>query len=107
MPCLPINRVIQQNCARSYEWPIAALETGVECGADQVRLQEPPREMGDIGISHSAYELKKQHRVWTSIRMGSGLVVDYQTDLSRGADDGVIATDVRRRGENITSIVIV
>jgi hypothetical protein len=31
--------------------------------------------------------------------------VDERTDLSRGANDDVIATDVRRRGEKITRIV--
>ena len=48
---------------------------------------------------------KKGKRVWTAIRKGSGLVVDEQTDLSREANDDVIATDVRRRGEKITRIV--
>ena len=32
-------------------------------------------------------------------------MVDERTDLSRGANDDVIATNVRRRGENITRIV--
>ena len=32
-------------------------------------------------------------------------MVDERTDLSRGANDDVIATDVRRRGEIITRIV--
>jgi len=98
-------RVIQQNCARSYEWNIAALETGVERIADVVCLQEPPREEGGIGISHSTYEIKKRKRVWTAILKGSGLVVDEQTELSIGDNDDVIATDVKRRGENITRII--
>jgi hypothetical protein len=98
-------RVILHNCARSYEWTIAALETGVKRRADVVCLQEPPRERGNIGISHSAYEIRERKRVWTAIRRGSGLVVDERTDLSRGANDDVIATDVRRRGEKITRIV--
>ena len=34
-------------------------------------------------------------------------MVDEQTDLSRGANDDVIVTDVRRSGEKITRIVIV
>jgi len=70
-----------------------------------VCLQEPLRERGEIGISHSAYEIRKRKRVWMAIRKGSGLVVDEQTDLSRGANDDVIATDVRRRGEKIMRIV--
>jgi len=32
-------------------------------------------------------------------------VVDERTDLSRGAKDNVIATDIRRRGERITRII--
>jgi hypothetical protein len=98
-------RVIQHNCARSYEWTIAALETGVERRADIVCLQEPPRERGGIGISHSAYEIRKRKTVWTVIPRGSGLVVDEQMDLSRGANEDVIATDVRRKGERIPRIV--
>jgi hypothetical protein len=33
------------------------------------------------------------------------LVVDERTDLSRGANEVVIATDIRRSGERITRIV--
>jgi len=98
-------KAIQHNCARSNEWTIAALETGVERKADVVYLQEPPRERGGCGISHSAYEIRKRKRVWTAIQKGSRLVVDERTDLSRGAHDDVIVTDVRRRGEKITRIV--
>ena len=81
------------------------LGTGVERRADVVCLQEPPRDRGEIGISHSAYEIRKRKRVRTVIRKGSGLVVDERTDLSRGANDDVIATDVRKRGEKIMRIV--
>jgi len=104
-PCLPIFRVIKHNCARSYEWTIAALETGVKGRADVVCLQEPPRERWGIVISHSAYEMRKRERVWTAIQRGSGLTVDERTDLSRGATEDVIATDVSRRGERIMRIV--
>jgi len=97
-------RVIQHNCARSYEWTVAALETAVERRADVVCLQEPPRERGEIGISHSAYKIRNRNRIRTAIWKGSGLVVDERTDLSRGANDDVIATDVRTRGEKITRI---
>jgi hypothetical protein len=44
-------------------------------------------------------------RLLIATRMGSGLVVDEGTELSRGANDNVIATDIRRRGEKITRIV--
>jgi len=90
-------RVIQGNCARSSEWTIAALEMGVECSAEVVCLQQPPRENGCIGISHSAYEIRIRNRVWTVIRRVSGFVVDELTDLTRGGNDDVIATDDRRR----------
>jgi hypothetical protein len=99
-----MTKAIQHNCARSYEWTIAALQTGVERKADVVCLQEPPRERGGCGISHSAYEIRKRKRVWTAIRKGSGLVVDELMHLSRGTHDDVIFTDVRRRGEKITRI---
>jgi endonuclease/exonuclease/phosphatase family metal-dependent hydrolase len=97
-------RVIQQNCARSYEWTIAALDTGVERRAEVVCLQEPPRVRGEIRINHSAYDIRKRQTVWTAIRKESGLVVDERMHFSRGANDDVIATDVRRRCEKIKRI---
>jgi len=100
-------RVIQHYCAMSYEWTIVALETGVERRADIVCLQEPVRIREEIGISHSAYEMRKRKRVRSAIQKGSGLVVDEGTDLSRGANEDVIATNVKRRGEKITRIVYV
>jgi hypothetical protein len=59
-PPPPMIRAVQYNCARSYAWTIAALETGVEPKADLVMLQEPPEERGGIGMSHSAYEIRKR-----------------------------------------------
>jgi len=97
-------RVIQHNCTRSYEWTFAALETGVKRRADILCLQEALRERGVIGISHLAYEMRKRIQVWTAIRKGSGLVVDVRTDLNRCANDDFIATDVRRKGEQIARI---
>jgi len=75
--------------------------------ADIVCMQEPPRESwGGVGISNSAYEMRKRKRVWMAIRKGSGLVVDEWTDLSKGANPDVTVTDVRRRrGEKIITIV--
>ena len=81
------------------------LETRVEHKADVVCLQDLPRERVGCGISHSVDEIRKRKRVWTAIRNVSGVVVDEQTDLSRGAHDDVIVTDVRRRGEKIMWIV--
>jgi hypothetical protein len=66
-------RAGQHNCARSYAWTIASLETGVERKGYLVILPEPPEEMGGIGISHAAYENCKQKRVWTTVRNGRGL----------------------------------
>ena len=64
-------RAIQHNCARLSKWTIAALETGVEPKADVVCLQEAPRHRGGVGISHSAYEIRKRKSVWMAIRKGS------------------------------------
>jgi len=89
-------RAIQHDRARSYAWTVAALDTGVDRKADLVLLQEPPGEKGRIGITHPAYEISKQTRVWTAVRKGSGLATDEWTDLSRGANDDVMVTDVRR-----------
>jgi len=91
-------RVIQHICARSYEWTIVVLETAVELRADVVCLQQPPREKGGIWISHSAYKIRTRKTVWTAIQGGSGLVVDEWTDLSRGANDNVIVTNIRKGG---------
>jgi hypothetical protein len=98
-------RMIQYNCARSYEGTTAVLETVVERRVDIVSLQEPPRERGEIGISHSPFHIRKTNGVSTAIRKGSALVVDQRTDLSRGANDDVLATDVRRTDEKITRII--
>jgi hypothetical protein len=52
-----------------------------------------------------AYKIRNRKRVWMAIRNGSGLVVNAWTDLSRGANDDVIGSDVRRRGEKMMRIV--
>jgi len=70
-----------------------------------VCLQEQPRERGNSGISHSAYERGIRKRVRTAIWKGSSPVVDERTNLSGGANDNVIATDVSRIGEKTTRIV--
>jgi hypothetical protein len=36
---------------------------------------------------------------------GRGFVIDKQTDLSRGANDDVMVTDIENRGEKITRII--
>jgi hypothetical protein len=52
-----------------------------------------------------AYEIRKGKRGWTVIREGSDLVVDEGTDLSRGANNNVIVTNVRKSGGKITRII--
>jgi hypothetical protein len=104
-PWLPIMNTFQHNCARWYEWTIAPLETGVECTADVVCKQEPPRERGGCGISHSACEIRKRTRVWTAIQKWSGLVVAERADVSRAAHEDVNVSAVRGSGEKITRIV--
>lgn len=70
-------------------------------------MQEPPRERKAVGIIYSAYTIGKGERVWMTIQKWSGLVVDEQTELNRGANHDVIVTDIRRRGDKITRIVII
>jgi len=77
----------------------------VQCRADVVWLQEPPRERRNIGISHSADKLRKRTIVWTAIRKGSGRVVDEQTNLCRRANNHVIATDMWSSVDKMTRIV--
>jgi len=60
-------------------------------------LQEPPGEIGGVGISHLAYEIRKPKKVWVAVCTGSGLATDEQKDLSSGANNDVIVTDVKRR----------
>jgi len=89
----------------SFAGTMSALETGVERRADLVMFQEPPEERGGIGIRHSAYEIRKRKRVSTAVGKGSGLATDERTDLSRGANDHIIVTDVKRPGEKMTRII--
>jgi len=70
-----------------------------------VMLHKPPDERGGIGISHSAYDIRKRKIVWTAVRKGSSLATGEWTDLSRYANDDVIVTDVKRRGEYMTMII--
>ena len=81
------------------------LETGVERKGDVVCLQEPPRERGGSRISHSAYQIMNRTRVWTAIRKGSRLVGDEHRDVSTGANNNIIVSDVRAREDKITRIV--
>lgn len=84
---------------------INKMEMGVEQKADVVLLHKTPGERGGDGVSHSVYEIRKQKTVRTAVHKGSGLATDEQTDLSRGANDDVIVTDVNRRGEKMMRII--
>jgi hypothetical protein len=70
-----------------------------------VGLQDPPRERQGFEIRHTAYEIRKRKRVWMAVRKGSSLAKDEQTDLSRGANDDVMVTNVKRRGEKMARII--
>jgi len=84
---------------------MAALETGVDQKADLVLLQEPPGEEGRMGICHPAYEIRKRKRVWSVVHKENGLAMDKRIDLSRGTNNDVVVTDVKRRGEKMTRII--
>jgi hypothetical protein len=55
-------RVIQHKCAKPYKRTIAVQKTGVKCREDIVCMHEllRERERRGIGISHSAYEIRKR-----------------------------------------------
>lgn len=70
-------------------------------------MLEPPGEDGGSAIRIAAYKIRKQNRVYTAVRKGSDLATAQQTNLSRGASDDVIVTDVPRRGEKIMRIIYI
>jgi len=84
---------------------MAALEMRVDQKADSVLWKEPSGEKGRIGICQLAYDSIKQKRVWTAVHKGSGFATDEWTDLSRGANDNVMVTHVKRRDEEKTRII--
>jgi len=92
---LAIHALIHlDNCARSYKWTTAALETGVERIADGVWLHEILCERVSIGIIHSTYNLRRSNPVRTAIRKGSDHEVNERTHSSRCANDNVIASEI-------------
>jgi hypothetical protein len=40
-----------------------------------------------------------------AVHKGSGLTTDLRTDLSSGANDDVMVTDVKSRGDKMTRII--
>lgn len=56
-------------------------------------------ERRGIGISGSAYEIRKRRRVWTLLPMEICLGTDEWTDLSRRVKDNASVTEVTRRAE--------
>jgi hypothetical protein len=50
-------KILQQNCARSREGTLLAVEKGIERGADLVVMQEAYQERGDqYRTSHAGYK---------------------------------------------------
>jgi hypothetical protein len=79
---------------------VVDVETEVENNANVIYLNEPRREWGGVGI-----HIHKKKKFLVSDTDGSGLLIEMQTDLTRGANDNVTVIDVRRRVEKITRIV--
>jgi hypothetical protein len=98
-------KVIQHNCARSYIWTMAALETAVEREADVECLHKPPRDRAGSRNSHPVYNIRKRKRVWTAVPKGSGLTTSERTDLSRKAGDDVIVVEIKMMTKNMIRIV--
>lgn len=79
--------VIQHNCARAYPITIAALETGLQQGAEIICTQEP---LVRSEYSHPGYVLywpeqgvRKDHRVMTAVRrdIANTYAIEARTDL--------------------------
>jgi len=81
------------------------LDTAVKCQAYLVCLERAKSEREDIGISPSPYEITKRKSVSTVISEGSCLVDQDESDLLKVANNDVIVTHVRRRGEKTTRMV--
>jgi len=64
-----------------------------------------PWEKGRIRFSHPVYEIRKEQRVWMAVPKGSGLAMNEQSDISRGANDHFTVTNVTRRGKKMTRIL--
>lgn len=97
--------MIQHTGVWSYKCTIETLELGVEFRSDVSCVQQPAIEKEGIGISHRVSNISKRKRLWTVISEGSDLWVYELRESSRGANENVIATDVRRTGQTITLIV--
>jgi len=62
-------------------------------------------DKGVIGISRPAYDIRKETRVWMAVPTGNGHAMNRLRDLSRGANENVMVTDVNRRGQLMTRII--
>jgi hypothetical protein len=89
-----MSRAIQHNCARSYRWTLAELDAAVDRKADFVLLHEAPAEKGKIRSRDPVYDIGKCKSHSTAVRVRPGLASEAQTDLSSGANDNVMVTDV-------------
>ena len=75
---------IQHNCARSYEWTMAVLETGISEGADVVCIQEPVKSRA---IRHPGFHLiwpaDPNGRTLTAIRVDRKIEINIREDLAQ------------------------
>ena len=69
-PWPPMTAVIQHNCARLYEWTIAALEMGIDHKADVLCSKKPQIEWWGIRISNLAYEIRNKKECGRGYRRG-------------------------------------
>jgi len=77
----------------------------VECEAAIVILYEPSRQAGGVRISHWGYTMRKRKSLCTAVCNGTGLEDDAWTNLSLGANDNVIATDLSSVKEMLMRII--
>jgi len=79
------------------------------CRHNTARRTTRPRaaavESKEFETRHTAFEIGKRTRVQMAVHEERSLAVDNWTDLSKDANDVVIVTDVRKRGENVTRII--
>jgi hypothetical protein len=98
--------MIQQTYTGSNNQTIAPLVMGVAHRVDVACFQVPPIDKASCGISHSSRKVRFGNSVCTAIPKWNSLVIDERTEYCRGDNNNVIATDIPRRGQMITRIII-
>jgi hypothetical protein len=101
---LPHQPMSVHNCSGSYNWTMAALETGVKLKAQLVLLQEPTSKWG---IRHPGYRLiwpqegGNKPRTMVGVRTDGRLRVEYRSDLGQHSmGDVMVWMCDRNRGQN-------